>query len=202
MKRPTSLRREDGVSVIFTLVFLVVVFTLITAVLAYARSTALTVTTYQRDRALRYAADAALETAVQMVKEKPDLGVSAHPATPTTPEIVPPACGMVLLLAEHDPGGIFAPNARLDVTCAFTPGQVSGGFDADGGQALRDVTFTVECRLPSSSSITDLPLQCGSANPKIVHLAEARVRFDLDYGYVDPLTRARVPQIVTWEIDR
>jgi hypothetical protein len=191
------------VSVIFALVFLIVVSIVLTGVLGFAFAASRNVTAYERDEALRNAADAALESAVQLVKVNPELGITKTlPNTPT-----PGDCAMMLRVdgatdgnTVFDPANVFSATARLHVLCEVTPGvALSGEVDGDGNQGLRDVTFRVVCRTPASS--TGDVMDCGGGSNEVV-LGRARVRFDVDPGHTPASERARVPKVITWDVDR
>jgi hypothetical protein len=217
--RPAVGRGESGASLMLALVFVIVVFTIITGVLTYAFGAGRSVEVYERDQALHYAADAALEAAVQMVKIKTYLGqtdplppyVPAAPLgsscalalpIPSPPTSTPPSAAS--LSHVHDPGLVFASTARLNVTCNPTPTVTSGGYEpqaAGAGQLTRDVTFEVVCLLPPTVR-WDRPLACGTPNTNPLVLARARVRYDIDPGHGTPAQRARVPKVISWEILR
>jgi hypothetical protein len=205
---------ETGASLMLALVFVIVVFTIITGVLTYAFAAGRTVEVYQRDQALHYAADAALETAVQVVKTKTTLG-----QTPPLPAsiTVQGTCALILPLfdsgaagnisrgSQHDPGQVFTENARLNVTCAPAPGTTpSGGYEdiaVGQGQRARDVVFEVVCLLPAVVE-WDRPLPCGTPNNNPIVLGRAHVRYEIDEGHNVPRERARVPKVISWEILR
>lgn len=194
---------EEGASLVFALVFVIVIFTILTGVLSYAFAANRNTNAYVRDQALHYAGDAALEVAVQMVKENPRLGETGSTA-PCNLEL--PVTGG--LDSVHDPARIFAAGARVSVTCFQTPNVGIPKLDGDGGQHYRDVSFDVECRIPNGANVTE-PLACAAGNPVVLQLGTARVRYDIDPGYTDPSTglaapldRARVPKIASWEINR
>lgn len=195
------------------LVFVIVVFTIITGVLTYGFSAGRSVEVYQRDQALHYAADAALESAVQTVKTRTTLG-----QTPPLPAniTVQGTCAVMLPLfdvgaaatpsrgSQHDPGQVFTEGARLNVTCAPAPGPPSGGYEdiaVGQGQRARDVVFEVVCLLPDIVQ-WDRPLPCGTPNQNPLVLGRAHVRYEIDEGHPQPRERARVPKVISWEILR
>ena len=187
---------ERGASVVFAVVFLIVVSTLVSGALAYSSTASRSVIAYQRDRALHYAADGALEVAVQMGEDRAGIGVAGGPS-----------CSMILPLggahAVHDPGGVFSDTARLVVTCAAATA-TSGTLDGAGFQQTREVIFTVLCRLPDGSKISERDLSCAKdpADTQEFVLGRARVRYDVDPGWAVPATRARVPKVIEWELLR
>lgn len=184
------------------MVFVIVIFTVLTGVLGYAFAANRAVEPYERDQALHYAADAALEIGVQMVRDNPNLGTTAAASAPCVSSLplggstTSPSSGN-----EHDPGEVFAGAARLNIECEVTPGVTSSGAQGPGGQQPRDVTITVVCGLPGNFDWSD-PLPCFTPNAQRLVLARARVRFDVDPGWHTPAARARVPKVVSWEIER
>lgn len=232
IRRRTALVRrahddQSGAIIILALAFLTVMLALSWSLieLSYAGSSSLR--SYRLERTRRYAADSALQAAIQMVKLNPALGVSGS----STP------CGMSYAIQEDTAGGVrlraFTPGSVLAVTCSPTPGVSNSGvrelderLEPTGGQMARDITFTVTCRY-SPSSDPKATLTCGSGGDTQT-LGRARVRFDIDYGIVptrpncgpynpnveppvdpnDPIQnpctassiRAVVPKIVYWSL--
>jgi hypothetical protein len=181
----------------FVMIF--VIFVIITGVLSLGFTAARTVKTYDRDRALHYSADAALEVAVQMVRNNKSMGETSYSGlceltyTQSGTSTSPP-----------DPKNIFAPGARLLVECGTTPGiaTTSGGLDPNGRQRYRDVTFTVSCHY-NSLDPPDQPLDCQPfSNPDVMVLGTARVRYEVDPGYTPANAAARIPKIVSWQVER
>jgi len=182
---------EAGISLVFTLVFIIIVFTALTGVLGYAFAASRAAESYERDRAFHFSADAAMEAGVQMVKTNSTLGVTLFPT-----------CSFTYDLAPHNAGQVFTSGAHLTVDCLPTPNNPSPppGPGPNGEQAYRDVTFEVTCRLPLGYDPT-APLECGSG-PEVVFLGQARVRFDIDPGFTPRTAWAIVPKVISWKIAR
>lgn len=181
---------ESGVSLMFALVFLILISTLITGVLTYAFSANRNVQSFRRDRALHFATDGALEVGVDMVQANPTMGFTLFPA-----------CGLDFPLDAHNAEGVFAAGAHLTVDCLPTPNLLTPIPPSPGGnQPYRDVTFEVTCRLPASYTPPD-PLACGTG-PDVMFLGRARVRYDIDPGHTPRTAWAIVPKVVSWEISR
>lgn len=175
-------RDESGAIIILALAFLTVVLVLAVALIGLSHTTSASGRTYRLERSRRYAADSALQIAVQHVAKTPTLGVSASP----------PACGTSYTVQEDTAGGavirVFATGSVLQVACGATPGVTDSGAreldlrgEPTGGQGPRDVTFTVTCTyntIPQNGT-----LRCGTGSNTMV-LARARVRYDVDYGIV------------------
>lgn len=174
-----------------TIAFMLLIFTLLAALLAFAFTANRTVKSYRVDRALRYAADAALEIAVTKVKLDHTLGDTA------TAEL----CAVVPVDGDSaqslpNPGGIFAAGSQLEVSCYATPG---GWVD----ESYRDISFVVRCGDGGGSPGGAEPVTCSpGAGTGGEVLAEARVRYDYDPGYSPESDRARVPKIVSWTLHR
>lgn len=169
---------------LMALVFIFVIFAVITGLLGFAFSANKTTRNYRLDRALHYEADAALEEAVQMVRDNHTLGVGST------------ACSLQHVLDE--PSDLFLAS-YLDVKCYVTPSNASAGaLDADGAQTTRDVTFEVSC--DAASSLPGDPLDCSGGS--VILLGTARVRFEVDPGHPEKAKRARVPKIVSWQLTR
>lgn len=208
--------REDQSGAIMVLamafVFVIVIIAWALTDLAYTGSSSLRA--YRLERERRYAADGAMQAAVQMARLNTQLGISTSP----------PACSMTMPINEDTAGGatiqVFTAGSTLSVSCFATPGVTnSGDIDPDeGGQLTRDVSFTVSCNynppMPAHGTLT-----CGSGSSTLL-LGRARVRYDIDYGIVPTLpncgpmdpnfplvnlcrastVRAVVPKIVYWSL--
>lgn len=194
--------REKGAIIMVAVAFLTIVMTLVTALLYFAMAGSTSVRSYRQERVRRYAADGALNAAVQRLKVTPTLGTTAG------------SC-LTFTITEDLAGGevypMVAAGSSLTVDCAPTvPGAPL--IDGDQGQAPRDVLLTVTCTFNPASVGPDQPLSCGSGGSTMV-LGRARVRFEIDYGIVasvangncnDPANctaatnRAVVPKIISW----
>lgn len=183
----SSRLREDqsGAIIILALAFITIVLALAVGVLSLAFTGSSSLRAYRMERHRRYATDAAMQSAVQYVRQNPLIGVSGAS---------PPACGMNYLVQEDAASGgaiqVFTAGSVLNVTCGATPGQDSGVRETgdprtapNGGQGPRDVTFTVSCSyntIPAKGTLT-----CASGGANTLLLGRARVRYDVDYG-IDP----------------
>lgn len=216
---------QSGAIIILALAFLTVILALAVGLLGMAHTGSASLRAYRLERHRRYAADAALQSAAQYVRQDPSLGVSASP----------PACAMNYTVQEDTASGgalqVFTVGSVLNVSCGATPGVTDSGAreldlrgEPTGGQGPRDVTFVVSCTyntIPAKGT-----LACGSGSNTLV-LGRARVRYDIDFGitptrpncgpyddsYVPPVdpngpgnlctassVRAVVPKIVFWNI--
>lgn len=228
--RPKTLSarlREDqsGAVIILALAFLTVILALAVGIIGLSWTGSSSLRAYRLERHRRYAADAALQSALHYVRANPGLGVSASP----------PACAMNYAVQQDvAPGGamaVFTPGSVLNVTCKATPGVTDSGAreldlrgEPTGGQGPRDVTFEVSCAYSTMSATG--PLSCGSGGNTVI-LGRSRVRYDIDFSivptkpdcgpyddsYVPPVdpngpgnlcsassVRAVVPKIMLWSL--
>lgn len=169
-----------------TLTFMIVAFTIITALLGFAFTASRTVNTYRTDRALRYAADAALETAVVKVKLDQSLGDTAAEEQCAVLSVDGTANAL------PNPRGLFKTGSGVRVTCQLTPNSPGGSY--------RDVTFTARCKLTGHAPQISCDPTPGLGNQ--VELGTARVRYEYDPGYSPEADRARVPKVVSWQLNR
>lgn len=194
---------ESGSVLLLSLAFIIVIMVLAVGLLGITRTGNASLRAYELERTRRYSVNSALETSVQMVKQRPDLGVTATPLP----------CGL-----EYEVTGeqrVIGPDgngsAYLYVVCSATDvdGAVSGGPDSDGGQAPRDVTFEVRC---ATDPVSNPPqagfIVCGSGGDYAV-LGTARVRYEVDIKGIEPPAgstaspeRAVVPKVISWEVRR
>ncbi|HEX7135203.1 MAG TPA: hypothetical protein VF228_21700 [Iamia sp.] len=200
LSRPSSPRSRDpeaGASILLALVLIFVIFGILTAVLSFAFAAARTTHLYDRDRALHFHADAALELAVVMVRNNYQLGEMS----PTAPACLSKYAIAGTSSSPTDPKKLFVAGSSLNVECSVTPGVVNSGLEdpGTGRQRPRDVTFTVICFWDSLTP-TDKALDCNDSNNDRMVLATARVRYEVDPGYSLPLQSARVPKIVSWQV--
>lgn len=152
---------QSGAIIILALAFLTIVLALAVGIIGLAQTGSASLRAYRLERHRRYAADSALQSAVQYVRQNPGLGVSASP----------PACAMDYAVQEDTASGgaiqVFTPGSVLNVTCEATPGVTDSGAreldlrgEPTGGQGPRDVTFVVRCAY--SSIPAKGTLACGS----------------------------------------
>jgi len=190
---------QSGATLLLILLFVFILLTTLLALLNMAEANSDSIHAYRADRAIHFAADAALEEEIQDLVFNPTYnGVSG--------------CGPGLSDIPLDPpngalhvGGVTS-SSTLKVTCAATAGVTipPGGIDpSDGGQALRDLTLTVTC-LTSGLSDAAHPheYQCGSGTLRNDYIATARVQFYPDYTAVDRTKRSVIPKVVAWTIYR
>ncbi|MEZ5202993.1 MAG: hypothetical protein R2701_01000 [Acidimicrobiales bacterium] len=189
---------------ILVLVFTIVVAMLAVSLLTLAWTGSTSLRAFKIERSRRYAADGALQSAVQMVKTNATLGQTSGS----------PACSMTFPIAEATGANItsvVAAGSYVTVSCAATTGVTSGGLDSDSGQRTRDVTFTVTCQgaLPGNKGT----LTCGNTGPVRV-IGRARVRYEIDFGLTPSGStcspsvsqcwahnaRAVVPKVLEWSI--
>ncbi len=195
---------ERGAILILAIAFLTVILTLAVSLLTLAYTGSTSLRNFRIERARRYAADGALQSAVQMVKKDPTLGQTTGS----------PTCQMTFPIVEDTSAGalsVVSAGSYVTVSCAATTGVVSGGVDVDQGQRARDVTFTVTCQ--GTPPARNQKLVCGGSGPTTV-LARARVRYEIDYGLVPTgatcapsatdcvahNARAVVPKVLTWSL--
>ncbi|HEX2577892.1 MAG TPA: hypothetical protein VHK88_16205 [Aquihabitans sp.] len=191
---PAGRSSEGGAIIIFVLAFMVMILVVVLALFGMAKTQTASTRNYRQERALRYAADGALDAAIQWVKVTPTLGTASGSG-----------CDMKYDVAHDDAGGtVSAPMASgsfLEVSCTATPGTTGSGAVANGEQAARDVTFTVYCSKNAAPGPRD-PLACknnaGISAPRVV--GQARVRYDVDYGWPTKSEWARVPKILTFTV--
>jgi hypothetical protein len=205
MAREHARRGELGAILILALVFVTVVLTLAVSLLTLAYTGSTSLRAFRIERTRRYAADGALQSAVQYVKQDPTLGQTTGSGT----------CSLTYPIVQGSGAGepaLVAASSTLTVTCEATPGTTSGGVDVDGGQRIRDVTFTVTCRgdPPGVKGV----LSCDSSSSTTTVLGRARVRYEIDYELVPSGStcapsvtecsahnaRAVVPKVVTWSL--
>lgn len=172
------------------LAFLIVFSTIIAALLGIIVTTNRATITYRQDRALRFAADAALEVALVNVQHDFDLGDTE------TDE----PCGQLPIGTTStttglpDPEDVFTATSTLTITCRATDLAATSA-------ERRDVTFEVWCGRSGGGPSERVTCDPGAADQRL--LAEARIRYDHDPGYgnepgEDPAEQARVPKIVSW----
>lgn len=195
---------ERGAILILAIAFVTVILTLAVSLLTLAYTGSSSLRAFRIERAQRNAADAAMQSAVHMVRKDPTLGQTTGS----------PTCSMTYPMVETTSGGelsVVAAGSFVTVTCEATAGSTSGGVDVDFGQRTRDVTFTVTCL--GSPPGPRQKLSCGSSGATQV-LARARVRYEIDYSLVPsgatcaPSTtdciahnaRAVVPKVLTWSL--
>ncbi len=190
----SSRLREDqsGAIIILALAFITIVLALAVGHAWACRGPARrSLRAYRLERHRRYAADAAMQSAVQYVRQNPLIGVSGAS---------PPACGMNYTVQEDTASGgaiqVFTPGSVLNVTCGPPPASGLRG-PRDGrrprtarqrrpGPTRRDLHGQSAPTTPSPAKGT---LTCGSGSNTLV-LGRARVRYDIDFGIV----RARPPR--------
>lgn len=209
MMRGTHQGAERGATLILALVFLIVVGLLAAAVLGMAFTGVRSTEAFRQERALRYNAESAINTAILMVARQPTLAV-VDPSDPSDPTPDPnPAhadCGLRHNMRQDTADGTqptFYPDSTLQVICRPTPANTrppasDGRPGADGGQNTRDVTFYVYCYENTLANLDRIP--CASFGGSTVRtLAEVRVRFEPDYNAADPTRRAVIPKIISWD---
>lgn len=210
---PAARDGESGAVMIIALAFLTVVGLLSVVVLSMSWTGSNTVAVYRQDRVMRYNAEAALQTTVLRLSKNPLLGtVDRTDLTTDSPD-----CPMDFTMVQ-DPSGTapvpptFRTGSILKVSCAPTSALNSsgpwGGSGASGyydpvsqTQSPRDVTITVSCLVPAGATTAKDPINCGSTGTARV-VAQARVRFEIDYSLADKQRWAVVPKIVSWDVRR
>ncbi|MEZ5177169.1 MAG: hypothetical protein R2746_02515 [Acidimicrobiales bacterium] len=119
MSKTLSARlREDqsGAIIILALAFLTIVLAIAVGLIGMAYTGSNSLRAYRLERHRRYAADAAMQSAVQYVRQNPNLGIS----------LSPPTCAMNYAVQEDTASGgalqVFTPGSTLNVSCGATPG--------------------------------------------------------------------------------
>lgn len=192
---PTVARRrwseESGTSLLMVLAFLIVFSTVIAALLGIIITSNRAVATYRQDRAMRYAADGALEVAVVNVQGDMTLGDTGTDEPCATLPLDGSPSGTSSGMPDVEQ--VFTAGSELVVRCRLTdPATASGD--------RRDITFTVWCGRSGGGPGGRVTCNPGGGDERLV--AEARVRYDLDPGHPVEAERARVPKIVSWVLHR
>ncbi len=185
---------ERGASLIIAVLFVGVVFTVVTVLLTQAQVTSDSLQVYRVDRGLRESADSSLQLTVQALASNPTTyGVDGDSSCSS-------ATGMSYPLSN--PSGAtrstFAPGSSVLVTCKAAPGS---GVVTGGSQAPRDVQLTVTCKTSSPAVNASGQYLCGSGSVSRV-IGRAHVRFDVDPGASNPVAWAVVPKILSWTLYR
>lgn len=193
---------ERGSVLVLAMVFVTVVMVMTLALLAFAEAGSSATVSFKAERSRRYAVDGALQSAINMLRTQPTMGISGSGATPCRLQYDIPA------ESAAEESKVVWPGAYLVVQCAATdPAKVpnapatSGGTDASGIALPRDVTFTVTCNSGDDAYPTDPPgqyLSCGSGTTSVV-LATVRVRYEVDSSITPAASSAVVPKIISWE---
>lgn len=178
---------ESGAVILLALAFLTVVLTLVVALFGLSHTGSASLRHFRFERVRRYNADAALQAAVQYVKQNPRVGEGTGTGALTqclTYDMQEDVSGNT---GAGEIQSVLTPGSTLRVYCGATNGVSSGitgypssGFDTDQGQPPRDVTIEVRCT--GNPPTPRGRLTCGSTGSTTTVLARARVRFDVDWG--------------------
>jgi hypothetical protein len=196
-ERPPSSRPDERGSVLLlALAFMTVVMLLVTALITFARTGNQSLHFYEVERTRRYAVSSALELGLAAVAKDKDLGTSTSWQT----------CAQSPVYGTQDPieskaaFQVVGPGSYLTVLCRQTPGTTTY---VPGSDEPRDVTFEIHCYTDDSPfsayKTSKTTVTCGSGGIDSL-LAEARIRYEIDYSDPNVATRAKVPKIVTWEL--
>jgi len=194
-RRVLGREAQAGAAFVFVMAFMGLITAMLAAMTAFALASEKSVKSYRKDRAVHYAADAALEAGVQYVKQYNQLGTSLM-ATPgslyNSCSLQVPIVTTPTVTTAYAGAGVGIPTITstsfLTVECAATYATQSGG-NTGGAQGVRDVTFSVICNYNNAtkfdgaaSDVTTLS-SCGSTGTRVV-LAQARVQYQIDLNYV------------------
>lgn len=192
-------RTERGAAMILALAFIIVIGVLAAALIGFAFTASANTRVYREQRVVRYNAESAINLTIVQLEMEPPLGTA------------PNDCDLDFDMNEELGNGeqqILATGSVLTVECSpistgsYAPVVPSGGVDSDGGQAPRVVLITVHCIGPGAPPDNRSVLACTGSGASDRVVAEARVRFEIDYTAADQNERAVVPKILTFDSQR
>jgi len=212
---------ESGAALILALAFMIGILVTTTALLGFATTSSRALRTYRQERAIRYAADSALESGIALLSHdttRASCPTSGPPTNGPCQNETTDSCNLQIPVAEDPNQHTLVPGSFLTLKCLANPNannqtSKSGAFDGDGSQNPRDVLFTVVCSPTPPAAVPTTPdsllYKCGNGTDPDRIVARARVQYQIDFTY-NCITasqcpsgklasiRARVPQIIYW----